>query len=90
MVGTHPHVAQPYELLEGKEGHRMLIYYSIGNFVSAQPEKTAEKGGMASFRISLTPFGYDVTEYGFKRLVIQWKEDGKYVAEWREDEKVEG
>lgn len=90
VVGTHPHVAQPYELLEGKEGHRMLIYYSIGNFVSAQPEKTAEKGGMASFRISLTPFGYEVTEYGFKRLVIQWKEDGKYVAEWREDEKAEG
>ena len=36
VIGTHPHVVQPYEVLEGDDGHQMLIYYSLGNFVSGQ------------------------------------------------------
>ena len=29
VVGTHPHVLQPYELLTADDGHQMLVYYSI-------------------------------------------------------------
>lgn len=78
VVGTHPHVLQPYEVLEGKEGHRMLVYYSIGNFVSAQPEKSCVKGGMAHFTIASVPGGAKVTEYGLSPLVIHWQKGGKY------------
>lgn len=35
VIGTHPHVIQPVEWLEGESGNKMLIYYSIGNFVNA-------------------------------------------------------
>ena len=80
VVGTHPHVLQPYEMLTADDGHRMLVYYSIGNFISAQPEKRCVRGGMAEFTVSLTPAGYQVTEYGLQPLAIEWSPGGKYVA----------
>lgn len=54
MIGTHPHVVQKWEIVE-KDGtdyvtdfvgwkkdlpqHKMLIYYSLGNLISAQTKK---------------------------------------------------
>ena len=84
VVGTHPHVLQPYELLTADDGHQMLVYYSIGNFISAQPEKRCVKGGMAEFTVSLTPQGYQVTEYRLTPLAIEWSQGGKYVAVYNE------
>lgn len=40
VIGTHPHVVQPVEWYEREDGHRMLVYYSLGNFVNS----TAERG----------------------------------------------
>ncbi len=80
VVGTHPHVLQPYEMLTADNGHRMLVYYSIGNFISAQPEKRCVKGGMAEFTVSLTPKGYQVTEYDLRPLAIEWSPGGRYTA----------
>lgn len=37
VIGTHPHVVQPFEVIEGPAG-RALVAYSTGNFVSAQVE----------------------------------------------------
>ena len=80
VVGTHPHVLQEYELLEGADGHRMLVYYSIGNFVSAQAEKSCVKGGMARFWIAPAPGGYGVTEYGLTPLTITRERGGRYMV----------
>jgi len=36
VIGTHPHVIQPVEIMEDKETNRkMYIFYSIGNFINA-------------------------------------------------------
>lgn len=80
VIGTHPHVIQPYEILTGENGHQMLIYYSIGNYISAQPEKSCVKGGMASFTVMLTQSGYAVTEYELQPLSITWQEGGSYTV----------
>ena len=80
VVGTHPHVLQPYELLTADDGHQMLVYYSIGNFISAQPEKRCVKGGIARFTVSLTPAGYQITAYDLQPLAIEWNPGGKYVT----------
>lgn len=80
VVGTHPHALQPYEMLTAEDGHQMLVYYSIGNFISAQPEKRCVKGGMAQFTVSLTPDGYRITAYGLQPLAIEWRSGGKYVT----------
>lgn len=77
VVGTHPHVIQPYEILQDQEGHEMLVYYSIGNFVSAQYEQSCMKGGAAEFTVSLTADGYRITQYALQPLRIT-HEKGKY------------
>jgi len=83
LIGTHPHVIQSYELLTGKDGHKMLVYYSLGNFISAQPEKSCVKGAVAEFCVSLTPEGYQLTEYALKPLEITWQ-DGRYTVDFRD------
>ncbi len=80
VVGTHPHVLQPCEVMKGDDGHEMLIYYSIGNYISAQTEKECVKGGMASFTVSLTSSGYKITEYDLHPLKIKWQKGGKYTV----------
>lgn len=80
VVGTHPHTLQPYEMLTAEDGHQMLVYYSVGNFISAQPEKRCIRGGMAQFTVSLTPDGYRITAYGLQPLAIEWHQGGRYVT----------
>lgn len=79
VVGTHPHTLQPCEILRDEAGHEMLVYYSIGNFISSQNESSCIKGGMASFTVSLTPEGYRVTEYDLRPLTIT-RQDGRYTV----------
>lgn len=82
VVGTHPHALQPCETLTGGDGNKMLIFYSIGNFISAQSEKSCVKGGMAEFTISLTREGYQVTDHSLKPLAITWQEGGKFTVDF--------
>ncbi len=57
VIGTHPHVIQPVEWMDdGVNGNRMLVYYSIGNFVnwtSGKGENVGNRlvGGMARVRV---------------------------------------
>lgn len=80
VVGTHSHALQPCELLRDEDGHEMLLYYSIGNFVSAQPQKTCIKGGMACFTVSRTASGCKITAYDLRPLSITRHKEGKYTV----------
>lgn len=80
VVGNHPHVLQDHEMLEGEDGHKMLVYYSVGNFISAQPEKSCTKGGVAEFTIAPVPASYAVSEYSLTPMTIEWEKGGKYTA----------
>lgn len=40
VLGAHPHVIEPIEWVEHENGNKMLVYYSVGNFVNG----TASKG----------------------------------------------
>lgn len=62
VIGTHPHVLQPYEWMTGSDGHQMLIYYSLGNFISAQDSLERIIGGMAQFKVEITLNGCEITE----------------------------
>ncbi|MBO5551640.1 MAG: CapA family protein [Lachnospiraceae bacterium] len=35
VIGTHPHVIEPVEIIRDDKGHEMPVYYSLGNFVNA-------------------------------------------------------
>ena len=51
VIGTHPHVLQPVEWVLGEDGHRMLVYYSLGNYVSTMDYTDRMLGGMAQVTI---------------------------------------
>ena len=40
ILGSNPHVVQPIEEIEGKDGHNTLVAYSLGNFISNQRLET--------------------------------------------------
>lgn len=77
VIGTHPHVVQPYGMVTGKDGHETLVYYSLGNFISAQTEPACTKGGMAYFTVLQEEDGCVITDFGMKDLITTNK-DGHY------------
>ena len=81
VAGTHPHTLQPCEMLQDDDGHEMLVYYSLGNYISAQREQSCVKGGMAQFIVSLTSDGYKISQYELRPLTITRQEDGKYTVD---------
>ncbi|WP_075980625.1 CapA family protein [Bacillus massilinigeriensis] len=52
VFGHHPHVLQPMEWLQSKDGRRALVVYSLGNFLSAQVRDYKDIGGMASIEVT--------------------------------------
>ncbi len=54
VIGTHPHVIEPVEWITSEESdHKMLVYYSLGNFVSNQDRLPRMLGAMAQVTISM-------------------------------------
>lgn len=50
VIGTHPHVIQPVEMIHG-DNQDTLVYYSLGNALSGQDTNDRMIGGMASFKL---------------------------------------
>lgn len=76
VLGTHPHVIEPIEWVEDEEtGNKMLVYYSLGNFVnwtSGKGEKVANRmvGGLADITIELDEQGKAfIADYGIEPVV---------------------
>ena len=76
VLGTHPHVIEPIELLTDEEtGHSMLVYYSLGNLVnwtSSSGNGIANRmvGGMAQVTLSRDENGeVAIADYGVTALV---------------------
>lgn len=87
VIGTHPHTLQPCSVLRDDSGHEMLVFYSIGNFISAQTAKSCVRGGLATFTVSRRPEACSVTRYALQPLVITWHEGGKYQTDYAVFEK---
>jgi poly-gamma-glutamate synthesis protein (capsule biosynthesis protein) len=52
VIGAHPHCIEPVEWVENEEtGKKMLVYYSLGNFISSQHDLNTLLGGMAEFTV---------------------------------------
>ena len=84
VIGTHPHVLENIEVITNDEGHQMLVYYSLGNYVSGQTKKDRVVGGLAKVSIEKdykTNESY-ITEYELDPIVTQ---QGKYTAYKLED-----
>ena len=62
IIGHHPHVIQPVEWLEGKNGNKTLCVYSLGNFMAEQAYAYNMVGGMISF---------DIVKYSDKNASVE-------------------
>jgi len=51
VLGHHPHVIQPIEWIDGKDGKQTLCVYSLGNFMAEMARDYNMLGGLISFDI---------------------------------------
>lgn len=72
IIGAHPHVVQPVEWIEGKNGNKTLVYYSLGNFVSIQYYNFSMLGGMAEVSITKDSSGTYISDYDMEFLVTHY------------------
>lgn len=77
VIGTHPHVLEPVNVIKNAEGHEMVVYYSLGNFVSCQTEKPRMIGGMAKITLEKKDNEAYIKEYSLEPLVTQ---EGEYTT----------
>lgn len=47
IIGGHPHVIEPVEVLTAPDGHKVPCFWSVGNFVSTQVDNQNLIGGVA-------------------------------------------
>ena len=73
VLCAHPHVVEPYGIITTENGNKGLVYYSLGNFISAQDQLPRIVGGMAKINIQKTQYEeYDeiqITDYEMVPLV---------------------
>lgn len=81
VIGCHPHVIEPVKWVENKEtGKKMLVYYSVGNFISHQIELDQLLGGMAQVTIEKHGEEIEISSAKFVPIVCHYNrgEDGKF------------
>lgn len=76
-ICAHPHVLQKYEMLKDENGNEMLVYYSLGNFISTQKNPNCLLGGMADISIYKNPENGEISisDYGMVPLVTHYNYD---------------
>jgi poly-gamma-glutamate synthesis protein (capsule biosynthesis protein) len=84
ILGAHPHVVEPVRWVEGKDGHKLLCYYSVGNYVSGQDQNKTMLGAMAQVTIANDAEGRVlIKEYGVQPLITHKQRGYKKLAVYR-------
>ena len=76
VLGCHPHVIEPIRYVtEKKSGHKMLVYYSLGNFINSTMSdgRVGDRyvGGLAKVKLKRGAKGkVRIAKYGVKAIVM--------------------
>ena len=77
VIGTHPHVLQPVEWVTNAEtGKKMIVYYSIGNFISHQVNLNQMCGGMAEITVERKGGEIEITNAKITPVIDYYKHSG--------------
>ena len=77
VIGTHPHVLQKVEWVTNEDtGKEMLVYYSLGNFISHQVNLEQLCGGMAEITVERVGGETKVTDAKLAPLVTFYERTG--------------
>lgn len=81
VIGTHPHVLQPVEWVKNaRTGKRMLVYYSLGNFISHQINLNQLCGGMAEIVVEKDNDKIEITSAKLAPVVCHYTKSGEGYA----------
>lgn len=77
VIGSHPHVVRTMETLTGEDGHKMLVYYSLGNFTSTQTDLPSLMGAMAKITVrkNIETGEIEIPEHGFIPLLMYYNKE---------------
>ena len=84
IIGTHPHVVQPYTKHTAENGNEAVVFYSLGNFVSNQGGIEKVLCAMADIKITKENGVVSVESYKMHPVVTHCS-DGKYSAYMLDD-----
>ena len=73
VIGAHPHVLEPVEWIGKDDGHRMLVYYSLGNFLSYQREAPRMLGAMAEVTITKDNSGTYISQAAVTPIITHYE-----------------
>lgn len=74
VVGCHPHVIEPVKWITDEEtGRKMLVYYSLGNFISHQIDLENLLGGLAEITIEKKNGEIEITSAKFVPVVCHYR-----------------
>ncbi|MCR4909515.1 MAG: CapA family protein [Lachnospiraceae bacterium] len=90
VIGTHPHVIEPVEILEREDGKEVPVYYSLGNFVNSTSGKGSgvmnrSVGGMALVTLVKNPDGAVLVKEASVKPLICHRTDEEITVFFLED-----
>ncbi|MEJ7527464.1 CapA family protein [Staphylococcus lugdunensis] len=76
VLGMHPHVIQPVKWVKGKNQHRTLVAYSLGNFLNGQYTSTEwnQLLGRLNFNLEKTSKGVTVNNVKWRSMVNHYEQ----------------
>ena len=83
VLGAHPHVIEPVKWVSDGKGHKMLVYYSLGNYINSTARRGAGTyrqycGGMADVTLTKEEDGkVKITDAKFIPLITHYGQDRK-------------
>jgi poly-gamma-glutamate synthesis protein (capsule biosynthesis protein) len=77
IIGSHPHVIQPVEWYHSDNGNEMLVYYSLGNYVSRQLEARNLLGGIADIDLKFNGERVYIHDYSFVPIITHYDKNYK-------------
>ena len=82
VIGSPPHVVRTMETLTGEDGHKMLVYYSLGNFTSTQNDLPSLLGAMAKITIrkDMKTGEIQIPEHEFVPLLMYYDRENPAAA----------
>ena len=73
ILGSHPHVIQPMEIIKGKDKHSTYVFYSLGNCKASQKEPGTNIGGEACFTVSYGFDNIEISDCRLKKINSYWR-----------------
>lgn len=78
VIGAHPHVIEPVEWVKGEDDHQMLVYYSLGNYMSYQKKAPRMLGAIAEVTIERSDAGVEISKASVTPIVTHFDTTESY------------